>query len=80
MGDGTLMLVGGAASFFKEAREYDQPLYNFFRIYNLEDLTFEEMQEYFLKYGTQQQRLDFSKVIDQSYIDYAIQRLGRMPN
>jgi NitT/TauT family transport system substrate-binding protein len=42
--------------------------------------TFEEMQEYFLKYGTQQQRLDFSKVIDQSYVDYALQRLGRMPN
>jgi len=42
--------------------------------------TFEEMQEYYLKYATQQQRLDFSKVIDQSYVDYALQRLGRVPN
>jgi DNA-binding transcriptional ArsR family regulator len=38
MNDGTLMLLGGATTFFKEARAYDQPLYNFFKIYNLTDL------------------------------------------
>ena len=42
--------------------------------------TFEEYQDYFLKYGTQQQRLDFDRVLDQSYMDYAVQRLGRVPN
>ena len=31
MNDGTLMLVGGATTFFHEARAYDQPLYNFFK-------------------------------------------------
>lgn len=45
MNDGTMMLIGGATTFFREARAYDQPLYNFFRIYNLENLRFEQMQE-----------------------------------
>ena len=45
MNDGTMMLIGGATTFFKEARAYDQPLYNFFKIYNLADLKFEQMQE-----------------------------------
>src|ERR1017187_4147382 len=38
MNDGTFMLVGGATSFFHEARAYDQPLYNFFRTWNLDAL------------------------------------------
>jgi tetratricopeptide (TPR) repeat protein len=45
MNDGTLMLIGGAPTFFHEARAYDQPLYNFFKIYNLENLRFEQMQD-----------------------------------
>lgn len=45
MNDGTLMLIGGATTFFREARAYDQPLYNFFKIYNLENLRFGQMQE-----------------------------------
>jgi DNA-binding transcriptional ArsR family regulator len=45
MNDGTMMLLGGATTFFKEARAYDQPLYNFFKIYNLADLRFAEMQD-----------------------------------
>jgi tetratricopeptide (TPR) repeat protein len=45
MNDGTIMILGGATNFFKEARAYDQPLYNFFKIYNLADLRFEQMQE-----------------------------------
>jgi len=45
MNDGTMMLLGGATTFFKEARSYDQPLYNFFQIENLNDLRFEQMQE-----------------------------------
>lgn len=45
MNDDTMMLLGGATAFFKEARAYDQPLYNFFKIYDLADLKFEQMQE-----------------------------------
>jgi DNA-directed RNA polymerase specialized sigma24 family protein/DNA-binding MarR family transcriptional regulator len=45
MNDGEVMLLGGATTFFKEARAYDQPLYNFFKIYNLADLKFAQMQD-----------------------------------
>lgn len=45
MNDGTMMLIGSAVSFFEEARAYDQPLYNFFKIYNLANLNFEQTNE-----------------------------------
>ena len=45
MNDGTIMLIGGATTFFKEARAYDQPLYNFFKLYDLTDLRFEQIQD-----------------------------------
>jgi len=37
-----------------------------------------EAQDYFVRIGNQQQRLDLSRVIDYSYRDYALQRLGRV--
>ena len=45
MNDRTIMLIGGATTFFREARAYDQPLYNFFKITHLDTLKFEEMQD-----------------------------------
>ena len=45
MNDGTVMLIGGATTFFREARAYDQPLYNFFKILNLDNLRFAQMQD-----------------------------------
>lgn len=45
MNDGTLMLIGGATTFFKEARAYEQPLYNFFKLYDLDDLRFSQIQD-----------------------------------
>lgn len=45
MNDGTMMLVGCAVSFFQEARAYDQPLYNFFKILDLNTLNFEHMRD-----------------------------------
>jgi DNA-binding transcriptional ArsR family regulator len=45
MNDGTMMILGGATTFFREVRDYDQPLYNFFKIYNLEGLRFEQMTQ-----------------------------------
>ncbi len=45
MNDGTVMLIGGATTFFREARAYDQPLYNFFKIVNLNNLRFAQMQD-----------------------------------
>jgi NitT/TauT family transport system substrate-binding protein len=38
----------------------------------------DQLQDYFLKYGAQQQRVDLSQMIDPSYTDYALGRLGRM--
>lgn len=45
MNDGTMMFVGGSTTFFKEARAYDQPLYNFFKIYNLNGLNSEQIED-----------------------------------
>ena len=45
MNDGTMMMMGCAVSHFREVRDYDQPLYNFFKIYDLANLKFEQMQE-----------------------------------
>ncbi len=45
MNDGTMMILGGATTFFREVRDYDQPLYNFFKIYNLDGLRFEQMTQ-----------------------------------
>lgn len=44
MNDGTVMLVGSAVKYFKQARSYDQPLYNFFKTLDLNPLTFEQTQ------------------------------------
>lgn len=38
----------------------------------------DDMQAYFLRSGTQQQRLDLARVIDRSYLEYALERLGRI--
>lgn len=45
MNDGTMMVVGSAVSFFREARAYDRPLYNFFKVYDLGALNFGAMEE-----------------------------------
>lgn len=38
-----------------------------------------ELQDYYLKTGAVQQRVDVRQVADPSYTDYALQRLGRVP-
>jgi tetratricopeptide (TPR) repeat protein len=64
MNDGTIMLIGGATTFFHEARAYDQPLYNFFKIENLNDLSFEQMEELLLRRAELDGRKDFDKVLE----------------
>ncbi len=44
----------------------------------MDPTTLNELQDYYLRYGTQLQRVDLSKVIDRSYGQYAVERLGRM--
>lgn len=45
MNDGTMMFVGASTTFFKETRAYDQPLYNFFKIYDLNGLNSEQIED-----------------------------------
>lgn len=45
MNDGAMMFVGGATTFFKEARAYEQPLYNLFKVYNLQSLNSDQIHE-----------------------------------
>jgi hypothetical protein len=39
----------------------------------------DDYQDYFVRMGTQQRKLDLGRIIDRSYVDYALQRLGRLP-
>ena len=44
MNDGTIMLLASTTSYFHEASGYEEPFYNFFKLYDLHDLKLEEMQ------------------------------------
>ena len=59
MNDGTFMLVGGATSFFYEARAYEQPLYNFFKTWNLDALDGGQIDQLLLKRAEADKRTDF---------------------
>jgi len=38
-----------------------------------------DVQEYYLRAGTQREKIDPSRLIDRSYVEYALERLGRVP-
>ncbi|MCI0490029.1 MAG: AAA family ATPase [Blastocatellia bacterium] len=61
MNDGTMMMIGCAVSFFHEARAYDQPLYNFFKTYDLSGLRFEQMQGLLRKRAELDRRENFEE-------------------
>ncbi len=44
----------------------------------LDPQALDTMQDYFVKVGTQQEKQDIHRVIDPSYMSYAIERLGRV--
>jgi NitT/TauT family transport system substrate-binding protein len=46
----------------------------------IDEAVLDDLQDPFLRYGTQQQRVESSKVVDRSYVEYALQRLGRLPD
>src|SRR5262245_27476498 len=66
MNDGTIMILGGATNFFKEARAYDQPLYNFFKIYDLADLKLAQMQELLRRRARVDRIADFETKLKQN--------------
>ena len=66
MNDGTFMLVGGATSFFHEARAYDQPLYNFFKTWNLDSLDGDQINQLLLRRAEADKRADFEHQLKQN--------------
>ena len=66
MNDGTFMLVGGATSFFHEARAYDQPLYNFFKMWNLDALDGGQINQLLLRRAEADKRKDFEQQLKQN--------------
>src|SRR5579875_2092971 len=44
----------------------------------MDPTTLNELQDYYLRYGTLLQRVDLNRVIDRSYCQYAVERLGRI--
>jgi hypothetical protein len=44
----------------------------------LNEAPLNEAQDYFVRTGAQPQRVDLSKLIDRSYMSYAVERLGRI--
>ena len=38
-----------------------------------------DMQDFFVRVGNQREKIDLGRVIDRSYVDYALARLGRVP-
>ncbi|MGD2092776.1 MAG: ATP-binding protein [Candidatus Aminicenantes bacterium] len=49
MNDNFMLIIGAAPTYFEEVMNYKQPLYNFFKIYSLEEFDFTLMQELLFK-------------------------------
>lgn len=49
MNDNFMLIIGAAPTYFEEVMSYKQPLYNFFKIYSLEEFDFTLMQELLFK-------------------------------
>jgi tetratricopeptide (TPR) repeat protein/DNA-binding MarR family transcriptional regulator len=64
MNDGCMMLIGGATTFFHEARAYDQPLYNFFKIIHLRSLSHEEILDLLKQRAAMDGKTDFEGTLE----------------
>ena len=63
MNDGTFMLIGTATTFFGQARSYQQPLYNFFKVFNLDALDSAQIDDLLTKRATVDARAGFAEVL-----------------
>jgi NitT/TauT family transport system substrate-binding protein len=45
----------------------------------MDERVLDDYQDFFIKAGTQQRKIDLSRVIDRSYVNAALERLGRVP-
>jgi len=66
MNDGTVMLIGCAPSYFYEITDYEQPLYNFFKIYNLNDLKFPDIQELLRRRAEMDEIENFEEILQKN--------------
>ena len=63
MNEDTVMLIGSAVTFFQEVRGYEHPLYNFFKIYNLEGFE-DDLIEEFLRVRAEEEGIaDFERIM-----------------
>ena len=44
----------------------------------LDEQVLNDMQDYFVRVGNQREKIDLSRVVDRSYVEYALERLGRV--
>lgn len=69
MNEGQVVLLGSATTFFKEARAYDQPLYNFFRLIPVQELSFEEVKALLLARARRDEIPDFQeRILDDTHL------------
>ena len=61
MNEDTVMLIGSAVTFFQEVRGYEHPLYNFFKIYNLEGFNTETIEKFLSVRAKSENVKDFGK-------------------
>jgi len=66
MNDGTVMLIGAASTFFREARAYEQPLYNFFKIYDLAPLTRSEIRDLLRQRAAADEKPNFEDFLEKN--------------
>jgi NitT/TauT family transport system substrate-binding protein len=45
----------------------------------VDEQVLDDMQDFFVRVGNQREKIDLGRVIDRSYVDYALERLGRVP-
>ena len=63
MNDGTFMLIGAAPAHFREISHYESPLYNFFQVFHLEELEFEQILELLRQRAAADNISDYEEVL-----------------
>ncbi len=65
MNDSFLMIIAAAPTYFEEISSYDKPLYNFFKIKNLDELNENEIEELIIKRAKYEKNDELLKRLDQ---------------
>ena len=68
MNEDTVMLIGSAVTFFQEVRGYEHPLYNFFKIYNLEGFEDDLIEEFLRRRAKEEGITDFDRIMRENRV------------